>query len=180
MNFKKRGYRDSIPTLIQNGYDYNMPAIQQARNKLFSQTSNISLSLSQLASSLCPIMNSQNSQQIESQESSQYDQDQNFQRESQQQQSQEQQSQQQQSQQSQQQQSQQQQRKSARQKRNRDSGVISMQPSSSSSANPPPKKKNKKPGRRPFDIYLATKPLSAGECNQSREVAAKRNPIEVF
>ena len=160
-----------------------MPAIQQARNKLFSQTSNISLSMSQIAASLCPIYNSQSSQPIQDQQPEEFHQDRSSQQQSQAavstqqsqaavstQQSQEAVSQQQNSQQS------------TRKKRSRDSGIITMQPSTSAqtpSADTQPKKKNKKTGRRPFDIYKGTKPLSAGECNQSRRVAAKRNSIEV-
>ena len=170
-NIMKRGYRDSIPTLIERKLDYDMPAVQQARNKIFSQSSNVSLSMSQLASSLCPIL-SQNSQQqdeqgpsnqhLSQQLSSQQILSPNNSQEVPEQQS----------------------IRSSRSssKRSRDSGVVTMQPSttqSNSSANSPPKKKVKRTGRRPFDIYQGTKPLSAGEANQSRTVSSRRHSIEV-
>ena len=71
-------------------------------------------------------------------------------------------------------------------------GIITMQPNSSQSgststhhnlsesSNNPPKKKNKKVLRTPFEIYESTKPLTAGEANQSRMVSSRRHSIEVF
>ena len=56
-----------------------------------------------------------------------------------------------------------------------------MQPTASSSTEPtgPPPKKKARKGRAPFEIYEATKPLTAGEANQSRTVSSRRHSIEV-
>ena len=143
----------------------------KARNKIFSQTSNYSLSLSQLATSLCPIISSQNSQDSQQQQSSQPNQSSQANQSSEANQT------------SQPNQSSQQQ-KSSRQGRNKrtlDSGIVTMQPTTSTAEptiDPPPKKKTRK-GRSPFEIYLGTKPLSAGEANQSRIVSSRRHSIEV-
>lgn len=74
-------------------------------------------------------------------------------------------------------------------KRNLDS-VVTSQPSStiqpnqtqsaSQSAGNPPKKKSKRILRTPYEIYEGTKPLTAGEANQSRIVSSQRHSIEVF
>lgn len=75
-------------------------------------------------------------------------------------------------------------------KRNLDSVVTSqpsstiMQPTPSQSASQsvgnPPKKKSKRILRTPYEIYEGTKPLTAGEANQSRIVSSQRHSIEVF
>lgn len=65
-------------------------------------------------------------------------------------------------------------------KSNLDSGVVTQQPTSSQRSQPARPRRKKKNTRRPWDVYLASKPLTpAGKANQSRLVSSKRHSIEV-